>query len=316
MEQSIVTIIIVAVVFIVAVQYLQTTQNSQLGIGGDGPLATGSSDSAIQNPQPIGTAVPSGGARGSSDTRPQQYKIQGQRDKKTGSSGTVQPKSGYSRYESTVIISRVQRSADPAKEYATIRNGSFFNRGDAAVSLDGWTIESRRSGRVAIPKAEALPFIDADAGPIVLLPGEEALITSGATTFGRSFRENSCTGYFAQNHSFTPSLASCTAVPFDARDLLDRGYNSDCVDFVRGIARCRIPTIPFEKSARIGNACIEYVTDTYSYAGCVARFRDSGGFFKKTWRAFLNQPSSLYDSRHDRVIVRDSEGLTVDEFEY
>lgn len=313
MEQSIVTIIIVAVVFIVAAQYLQTTQNSQLGIGGGGPLATGSSDSAIQNPQPISERR--GMTSRAVSSRQSSYSQTQNRDAKT-SEKTAQPKSGYSRYESTVTIARVQRSIDPAKEYVTVRNGSFFNRTEASVSLNGWTIESRKGGRIKIPDAEEVPMIDTNTQPIVFAPGGETIITSGATTFGRSFRENSCTDYFSQNHSFSPSLASCSAIPFNAQELLDAGYNSECVDFIQGVARCRIPAIPYEKSGRIGNACIEYITDTYSYTGCVGRFRDSEDFFKKTWRVFLNQPSHIFDILHDRVILRDSEGLIVDEFEY
>jgi hypothetical protein len=315
MEQSIVTIIIIAVVFIVAAQYLQT-QNPQFGVSSDGPLATGPTDAAIQNPQPIGAAVSSGAGSRSSDTRSQGYRIQGQESEKTGDTKTVQPKPGYSRYERTVIISRVQRSADPAKEYAVIRNGSFFNRAEAAVSLNGWTLESRKSGKIIIPSAEEIPLIDADTRSIVLPSGGEVIIVSGQTTFGRSFRENVCTGYFSQSHTFTPSIASCNAIPFNAQELLDSGYNSACVDYVRSIPRCRIPTIPYEKSGRIGNACIEYITGAYSYSGCVARFRDNTTFFKKTWRAFLNQPTRIFDALHDRVILRDNEGLIVDEFEY
>lgn len=314
MEQGIVTIIIVAVVFIVAAQYLQTN-NPQFGVSG-GPLATGANDSAIQNPQPIGTSDSSGATRRSSDTRPQGYRIKGQEDNKTGAAKTIQPKPGHSRYENTVAISRVQRSADSAKEYVVIRNGTFFNRTEASVPISGWTIESRKSGRITIPSAEEIPLIDTGARQIILPPGGEVIITSGATTFGRSFRENICTGYFTQNHSFTPSLASCAAILFNAQELLDAGYNSECVNFVKSVSKCRIPPIPYEKSGRIGNACIEYVTDTYSYAGCVARFRDEKTFFKNTWRVFLNQPAHIFDTLHDRVILRDEKGLIVDEFEY
>lgn len=312
MEQGIATIIIIAVVFIVAAQYLQTN-NPQFGLSG-GPLATGSNDSAIQNPQPIGATPPSGSSRRSSDTSPRKYKVRGQKeaeDKKT-----IQPKPGYSRYENTVAISRVQRSIDPAKEYVTLRNGTFLNRTEASVPISGWTIESRKNGRIVVPSAEEIPMIDAGTRQIILPPKGEIIITSGATTFGRSFRENVCTGYFTQYHSFTPSLATCSAISFDAQRLLDSGYNGDCVDFIKGIARCRIPAIPYEKSGRIGSACIDHITNTYSYSGCVARFRDEKTFFKNTWRVFLNQPSHIFDTLHDRVIVRDSEGLIVDEFEY
>lgn len=310
MEQSIVTIIIIAVVFIVAAQYLQTTQNSQLGIGG-GPLATGSSDTAIQNPQPI--AEPRGIL--SRTTSPRQNSSSQSRAKGV-TAKDIQPKPGYSQYENVVSILRAQRSTDPAKEYVTIRNGSFFSRTEAAVSINGWTIESRKSGKITIPAAEEIPMIDTDTRQILLPPSGEVIITSGISTFGRSFRENVCTSYFSQNHLFTPSLATCSAIPFDAQKLLDSGYNGNCIDFVNGIARCRIPAIPYEKSSRIGNACIEYVSDTYSYAGCVARFRDEKTFFKNTWRVFLNQPSHIFDTLHDRVILRDGEGLIVDEFEY
>ncbi|MDO8600888.1 MAG: hypothetical protein Q7R73_04795 [bacterium] len=310
MEQSIVTIIIIAVVFIVAAQYLQT-QNPQFGFSGDGPLATGSGDAAIKNPQPI--AEPRSII--SRTTSPRQSSSSQNRTTSTAKKD-IQPKPGYSPYESTITITRVQRSSDPTKEYVVIRNGTYFNRIEATVLINGWTVESRKSGRIAIPAAEEIPMIDAGTRTIVLPQGGEVTITSGQTTFGRSFRENVCTSYFSQFHIFTPSLATCSAIPFNAQDLLDAGYNSECVDFVKRISRCRIPTIPYEKAGRIGNACIDYVTNTYSYLGCVARFRDEKTFFKNTWRVFLNQPSHIFDTLHDRVILRDDKGLIVDEFEY
>lgn len=309
MEQGIVTIIIIAVVFIVAAQYLQT-QNPSFGASG-GPLAAGSSDSAIQNPQPI--AEPGSISR---PVTPSRTNSPSRGSTKGTDTKDIQPKPGYSPYENVVSILRVQRSIDPTKEYATIRNGSFFNRTEAVVSIDRWTIESRKSGKIAIPAAEEIPMVDAGTRQILLPPRGEIIITSGISTFGRSFRENACTGYFTQSHSFTPSLATCSAIPFDAQGLLDAGYNGDCVDFVKSISKCRIPNIPYEKSGRIGSACIEHITNTYSYSGCVARFRDEKTFFKNTWRVFLNQPSHIFDSKHDRIILRDSEGLIVDEFEY
>lgn len=310
MEQGIATIIIIAVVFIVAAQYLQT-QNPDFGASGDGPLAIGSNDASINNPQPIaeprdiGSRITSSGARSSSPTRTKNT------DKKT-----VQPKPGYSPYENIVSLARVQRATDPAKEYIIIRNGSFFNRTEASININGWTFESRKSGKIKIPNAEEIPMIDADARPIMLPPRGEITIMSGVSTFGRSFRENVCTGYFSQFHSFTPSIAACSTIPFNAQGLLDAGYNSNCVDFVKSIPRCRIPAIPFEKSGRIGNSCIDYITNTYSYSGCVARFRDDKAFFKNTWRVFLNQPTHIFDTLHDRVILRDDKGSIVDEFEY
>lgn len=309
MEQSIATIIIIAVVFLVAMQYLQTN-NFQFGAG-DGPLAIGARDSAIQNPQPI--AESRGVSRPVTPFRSFDSSL---RDRTGTTATTIQPKPGYSLYEGIVSISRVQRSTNQAQEYAIIRNGNFFNRSEAPVSLHGWTVESRKSGKIKIPDAEEIPLIDAATQPIMLSSGGEIIITSGVTTFGRSFRENACTDYFSQNHSFTPSLESCSPIPFDSRNLFDRGYNSECVDFVKNIPRCRIPTIPYEKSARIGNGCIEHIIDTYGYAGCIARFRDDKTFFKNIWRVFLNQPASLFDTLHDRVILRDNNGLIVDEFEY
>jgi len=79
---------------------------------------------------------------------------------------------------------------------------------------------------------------------------------------------------------------------------------------------CRIPTFNFETTAKLGNACLEYVSKNFSYTACVKNYRNEKNFLKNTWHVNLNRPQKLFDLRHDRIILRDELGLIVDEFEY
>src|SRR3989344_2077555 len=83
--------------------------------------------------------------------------------------------------------------------------------GISAVSLTGWSLQSMVSGvRIPIPGA-ATPFIIGIVNqlpPVVLAPGQTALVVTGASPVGVSFRENRCTGFLEQVQSFDPALAN------------------------------------------------------------------------------------------------------------
>ena len=86
--------------------------------------------------------------------------------------------------------------------------------------------------------------------------------------------------------------------------------------FVSSLSSCRIPAFNFENSGRIGNNCITYISQNISYNGCVKNYRNDKNFMKNTWHIFLNRSQKLFDPKHDRVILRDSQDLIVDQFEY
>lgn len=264
-----------------------------------GPLATGPGRGTdIQNPQPVGSR----GFFGFGEPSP-----------------PPAPRRGESPFKGKIRISTVQRSSDrPEGEYALIRHGGFFSSrtaGEQPIDVTGWTIGSIR-GSEPIPRAFNIPEIDAAVGDVILPPGGEVIILSGTPSYQQSFRENQCVGYFNETHPFTPSLSnSCIDDNSDRSELLQRGFNGACVDAIHNVSACRMPQGPFPVAA-IKKECVDYMNENFSYVGCVKNFRDRKDFLKNTWRVSLKRGEKLFDPRHDRVILRDQNGLLVDEFEY
>lgn len=275
------------------------------GFGG-GPIATGPGRGAeVENPQPV-----SRGLFGVGAPRPSEPQA-------------VSLLPGDSPLKGKVRITRVVRSGESAgAEHVTIRYGGgffgSFGREAAAeqpVNVSGWTIASRKSSAI-IPRAFAIPEIDAVEQDVVLPSGGQLVILTGTPQYQKNFRENACVGYLNEFYSFTPSLSnSCADQQPDRSVLLGRGFNGACIDAIEAVAACRTPRGPFQAGV-IGSACIEYMNQNLNYAGCVKSFRDRRDFLGDTWRVSLRRPAKLFDPLHDRVTLRDRQGLLVDEFEY
>ncbi|MDP3727294.1 MAG: hypothetical protein Q8R35_01490 [bacterium] len=274
---------------------------------GSGPIASGpGSGSEVENPQPIargffgfgGTPAP-----GQTEEPPL-------------------PRPGESPYKGRVSIAGVNRSGvSPEEEYVTIRYGGGFwgfNRpagSDLPIDVTGWRISSRRTIET-VPRAFNIPEIDAQDQDVILPSGGEVIIFSGTPGYQKNFRENRCAGYLNEFYSFTPTLSnSCPDATLNRSQLLNRGFSGACIDAVDAIATCRLPAGPFQAGV-IGQGCIDYMNQNFSYAGCVKNYRDRGDFLGNTWRVALRRITKMYDPLHDRVTLRDAQGLLVDEFEY
>lgn len=292
---------IIAILIAVVVAYVGFSGSDFSLFDRGGPIATGPGrGSEVRNPQPISNRPTSGFGLNRQEEKP-----------------SLLP--GESPYKGKISISAVERFGQRAdEEYVILRRGGFFSLAgsqEKPIDVTGWTISNRRSSE-SIPPAYNIPEIDSSSQNILLPPGGELVVVSGAPSYSRSFRENSCIGYLNQSYSFRPALSnSCVDDSPDRSDLLARGFNGACLDTIQSLASCHTPQGPFLAGV-IGTSCIDYMNENFSYVGCVKNFRDQKDFFKNTWRVQLRRNQKLFDSRHDRVILRDRQGLLVDEFEY
>lgn len=272
---------------------------------GSGPVASGPGrGSEVQNPQPISRGLFGFGGTPAPAEPP------------------VAPRPGESPYKGRVSIASVHRSGvDPEEEYVVLRYGGGFlgfNRpagSDLPIDVTGWRVSSRRTIET-IPRAFNIPEIDATDQDVILASGGEVIVLSGTPSYRKNFRENRCVGYLNEFHAFTPSLSnSCPDATPNRTELLNRGFSGACIDTIDAVATCRAPEGQFQAGV-IGQGCIEYMNQNFSYAGCVKNYRDRGDFLGDTWRVSLGRAAKMYDPLHDRVTLRDSQGLLVDEFEY
>jgi hypothetical protein len=188
------------------------------------------------------------------------------------------------------------------------------------VSITGWRLESARSGkRVTIGYGSNLPNLgDTATEHIVLRPGDYAYVISGPSPEGGlSFRDNKCTGYFTVTQRFYPNVSgSCprptAEIPYQAVEWYD-GRVEECADYVRSLPYCSIiPAVP----QRFAGACQEYISQHFSYPGCVNDFKNDPDFYLNHWFIYVNQNEPLWRSTHDTVVLYDAAGKPVDYFVY
>jgi hypothetical protein len=207
-------------------------------------------------------------------------------------------------------------SSNPKNEYLEL---SVAQDAGAPVNLSGWTLSSDASGNSAIiPKGTELPIsgtINASQD-IIIVPGKRALIISGSSPIGASFRENKCIGYFSTFQQFNPSLPQNCPVPSDElSNYYGAGYIRDvaCIEYVKTLPRCHVAITP---PAGATSACQNFLTQYIHYNGCLAAHQNDADFKGDTWRIYLGRTAPLWRTKYEIVKLRDADGKTVDAFSY
>ncbi len=206
--------------------------------------------------------------------------------------------------------------ANPGNEYIEI---SLSQNARVPVNITGWKLLSDATGNSAsIPKGTEVPtsgVVNAEQD-IVLAPGTRAILISGQSPIGASFRENKCIGYFSTFQKFSPSLPQNCPIPSD--DLISfygPTYIRDsfCIDQVNKIQRCQVTLTPPDG---VSNTCQNFVMTYLNYNGCVNAHKNDTNFEGNTWRIYLGRTNSMWRTKHEVVKLLDINGKTVDAFSY
>lgn len=266
------------------------------------PYGVGSTDYSLPGSSSDGSGNASGGSSG-----PLPSFIGG------GIFGTPSP------YRGTVSMNHSVSGAgstDPKNEYIEIR---VSQNAGVPVDLTGWTLSSDASGNATvIPKGTETPtsgIVNA-AQDIVLVPGERALVISGQSPIGASFRENKCIGYFSTFQKFSPSLPQNCPTP--ANELISSygtGYIRDaaCIDYVNKLSRCQVALSP---PVTVSGVCQSFLVKYLNYNGCIDAHRSDTDFLGSMWRIYLGRSNSMWRTKHELVKLLDASGKTVDAFSY
>jgi hypothetical protein len=232
--------------------------------------------------------------------------------------GVVLP--ALSTYSGRVRLGSVVNasSSDATSEY--LRLSVVDDRGPS-IDITGWQLISGATYKNAfIPRGTLLPasgVVNATSD-IVLDPGDSAIIVSGTSPVGGSFRESTCTGYFGSTQAFTPPLAaSCPSAADDLAAYYGTPYIHDpsCIDYARTLPRCRIPV---SGTGNLTLTCQDFLDTYMNYTGCVAAHQNNADFASKTWRIYLGRSTKnpLWRSTHEVVELLDRNGLLVDALSY
>ncbi len=255
-----------------------------------------------------------GGESGESGQTPEEYATA--YEQLSARAAALQTFGEPSPYAGSIAISgSAVREGAAAHEYVELRAS-----GGTPLTITGWSLQSAVSGlRIFIPPA-ASPFTLGALNPseqVSMRPGETAIVVSGPSPLGVSFKENACSGYLSELRSFTPELSSACPAPSDllieTPDSL-RIYGSSCFDYVQTIPQCHFPGTAYP--ANISAPCRTLLANTLSYNGCVQAHRYDSSFERSTWRIYLNSRATLWDDAHDIIRLMDAEGRTVDVYTY
>jgi hypothetical protein len=205
---------------------------------------------------------------------------------------------------------------DADKEYVTIYVSTRAPK--TGIDVTGWRLYSEAVGYSSrIPSGVNLFRSGSvnDAGDIILYPGQTAILTTGESPVGYSFRTNMCTGYLGQFQDFTPSLTRSCPTPINDfnRFYLGNTHSLDaCEAYVKTIRQC---TVPLDPPGGLGSDCNQFV-ETLNYNGCIDAHQGDKNFFGTQWRIFFNRDDPFFTHDHDTIKLLDQNGLTVDLLSY
>ena len=214
------------------------------------------------------------------------------------------------------ILEGAARTQTTSGQYIELRAQGGLT---SPLNISGWSLESALTGvRAYVPQASTL-FRQGRINPVinVTLPsGGTAVVLTGISPVGVSFRENKCTGYLGTLQPFVPPLEqSCpsplASIPRTAENEAALGAN--CFEYLATLPSCTFPT---SLPASLSNACRSAIQNKLSYNGCVNQYSGSTAFAQNAWRLFLAQGAPLWDGEHDVIRLLDGQGRVVDVINY
>lgn len=218
-----------------------------------------------------------------------------------------------SPYSGIVSIIKVQDlgSSDPNREYLVL---SMSKNNTEKISITGWKIKSDTSGKTASIGNGTLvyyPNIALQNEPIILSPGDTAIISSGSSPIGLTFKTNKCTGYLAQFNNFYPYIRQECPSPKDENInfVPQTPVNFPCLDYIEALPRCQINTRPLRTN--FSPECHAFIAEKISYQGCLSLHRNDKDFYGDEWRIYLRQTESLWLNRRETIRLIDENGKTV-----
>ena len=251
-------------------------------------------------------------------------------------SGSSNSSSG-SPYQGSIQISSGDASStyQPNDEYIQISNN-----GQSSVDISGWTLENaygtrpiQTTGNQAVnitPEKVTIPngtnFLDPSGnfvtGPIILQPGDTAIVTTGGPFVAypfkitTSFRANICAGYLNYTYPFDPQLSNDCPLPQNEPGI--NAVTDVCYNYVRYLSQCYDPQLEDATNLRnnFQQNCVSYIDEHFSYAACVGNHENDANFNESTWRVFLGLNHELWHSPDDSIKLYDGKGLLVDEVDY
>ncbi|GEM_PF-1005733 len=223
--------------------------------------------------------------------------------------------SPFSKY--VRIASRSGQATIPDNEAITLE---VLSSSPSPVDLTDYTITNSLGHSFHLPKVNN----DYRAGgetslpdPLVVAPGGRVIITLGKSPLRASVRVNRCMGYLTRTGGAFQSLGNfffdCPQLP---QEVIERHTGKTCLDYLKSQSACSVANpIPFPDNVRLGFTCIDFISQHYTYNGCVDDHRAERDFYKDEWRVEIGFPKDFFPTGKERVELRDREKKLVHRLE-
>lgn len=218
---------------------------------------------------------------------------------------------GFKRSQLSPYFHRVRiTNAVPNGDQQQITLNAQLDNNTTGIKVTGWSLKANASGEL-IPRAIKTynTLAPLQWGSIVLTNGQSLQIFSNTNPLGVNFRLNECTGYLNTYNYFAPQLPQDCPVPSHT-DIFT--FSGACQDYIMSLGQCQIPSLDAPVPSN-DYACRGYLPKL-TYEGCVTAHKDDGNFLGSEWWVWTDKP--ILDNLHDRVLLYDTKGLLVDEFDY
>jgi len=228
-------------------------------------------------------------------------------------------KSSQSSFRSdfTIIKTRMAKKTNPDEEYLEIKADK---KNKSPMKITGWKLKGKTGLDVVIGKGASYIYASAASQPqedIYLKPGEKAVIVTGESPLGTSFKLNKCAGYFEQFHEFTPELDTECPLLRDEEPPANLINNDQCLDYTDRMSSCQtVVSIPYKYSLKLSSSCQDYVTQNANYKTCLEKHKDDSDFYLPEWRVYLDRSEELWKKKRETITLYDGKNNIIDSKSY
>lgn len=199
--------------------------------------------------------------------------------------------STQSAYRVQIFRGQSEENGAALKEHLVIQN-----RSATPLLLTGTSLEDGKGTKIILGGASELPIAGQPTQevPVTLQSGAYAIIETGRSPIGISFRVNKCTGYFGQFLSFSPKLPrECPSAAYEAPAQIQ----NSCPIYLGSIPKCATvyhgsPIAPADATAE----CKVFAQTELSYNSCTARHAHESGFKNNEWRIYLGLDAPVWQN--------------------
>src|SRR3989339_600086 len=239
--------------------------------------------------------------------------------KSSSAKSKVQSSSSQSsvRPDFATLKARRTKETNPDEEYLEIKADK---KNKSPMKITGWKLKGKTGLDVVIGKGASYIYASAASQPqedIYLKPGEKAVIVTGKSSLGTSFKMNKCVGYFEQFHEFTPELNTECPLLRDDEPPANLINNDQCLDYIDRVSSCQtVISVPYKYSFKLSSSCQDYVTQNANYKTCLEKHKDDSDFYLPEWRIYLDRSEELWKKKRETITLYDGKNNIIDSKSY